>query len=112
MATNIPKAVLSTLITANHILHYNKVVDSFGHISVRNPTNPATFFLSGDLAPALVSSLEDLVEYNIEDASSVRKDARKGYIERYIHSEIYKKYPDVQSVGVSMFPATTPTDQP
>ncbi|KAF7846296.1 hypothetical protein BT93_L4656 [Corymbia citriodora subsp. variegata] len=95
---SVPESLLSTLVTANHILHYQSVVDAYGHISVRNPSNPATFFLSGSLAPALVSSLSDLVEYNVEDASAVREDAPRGYAERFIHSEIYKKYKDVNSV--------------
>ncbi|EME40355.1 class II aldolase like protein [Dothistroma septosporum NZE10] len=92
------KDLFSTLITANHILHYHSVVDAFGHISVRNPQNPATFFISKSLAPALVSQREDLEEYYVEDASPVNKDAPKGYAERFIHSEIYKKYKSVNAV--------------
>lgn len=30
-------ATLSTLITANHILHYHDILDAYGHVSVRNP---------------------------------------------------------------------------
>ncbi|KAL1301660.1 hypothetical protein AAFC00_005880 [Neodothiora populina] len=98
MAGTSQESVFSTLIAANHILHYHKVVDAFGHISVRNPANPSTFFLSGNLAPALVSGLQDLVEYRVEDAGAVREDAPRGYAERFIHSEIYKKWPEVNSV--------------
>ncbi|TKA52772.1 hypothetical protein B0A49_12243 [Cryomyces minteri] len=90
--------LLSKLITANHILHYHQVVDAYGHISVRNPSNPSTFFLSGSLAPALVSSPRDLVEYHVEDASPVNDDGRKGYAERFIHSEILKRFPGTNSV--------------
>ncbi|KAK4613060.1 Decarboxylase tropJ, partial [Fulvia fulva] len=78
--------------------HCHKVVDAFGHISVRNPQNPKTFFVSKSLAPALVSSREDLEEYRVEDASPVNEDAPKGYAERFIHSEIYKKYKGVNAV--------------
>lgn len=92
------KELFSTLITANHILHYHKVVDAYGHISVRNPQNPATFFISKSLAPALVSNRGDLEEYYVADASPVNKDAPKGYAERFIHSEIYKKFKGVHSV--------------
>ncbi|KAF2169524.1 hypothetical protein M409DRAFT_19938 [Zasmidium cellare ATCC 36951] len=92
------KDLFSTLITANHILHNHSVVDAYGHISVRNPQNPQTFFLSRSLAPALVSKREDLEEYYVEDASPVNKDAPKGYAERFIHSETYKKYSGVNSV--------------
>ncbi|KAK3115433.1 hypothetical protein LTR53_005235 [Teratosphaeriaceae sp. CCFEE 6253] len=88
----------STLITANHILHYHNVVDAYGHISARNPQDERTFFISKSLAPALVSSREDIEEYYVADASPVNKDAPLGYAERFIHSEIYKKFKGVQSV--------------
>lgn len=92
-------AIFSTLITANHILHYHSIVDAFGHISVRNPQDVSTFFLSRSLAPALVARRDDLEEYRVGDASAVHeKEGSKGYVERYIHSEIYKRYPGVQSV--------------
>ena len=92
------KELFSTLITANHILHYHNVVDAYGHISIRNPQDPSTFFMSRSLAPALVSSREDLEEYRVADASPVNPDAPKGYAERFIHSEILKKYKGVNSV--------------
>ena len=56
------RELFSMLITANHILHYHNVVDAFGHISVRNPQDPSTFFISKSLAPALVASREDIEE--------------------------------------------------
>ncbi|KAK3619084.1 hypothetical protein LTR56_018851 [Elasticomyces elasticus] len=88
----------ATLITANHILHYHNVVDAFGHISARNPQDDRTFFLSKNVAPALVSGRDDIEEYYVADASPVNKDAPDGYKERFIHSEIYKKFKGVQSV--------------
>lgn len=100
--------LFSTLITANHILHQQAVLDAYGHISVRNPQNPATFFVSRSLAPALVSSREDIEEYYVENASSVNKDASQGYAERFIHSEIYKRYADVNSVIHSHSEAVIP----
>lgn len=101
-------AVFSTLITANHILHYHKVLDAYGHISVRNPNNNLTFFLSKNIAPALVSSPEDLVEYYVSNASSVDPNAPAGYIERYIHSEVLKRFPEVNSVIHSHSEAVIP----
>lgn len=91
-------ALLTTLISANHILHYHSVVDAYGHISLRSPTNNSEFYLSGNRAPALVSNASDLVTYLVSDASAVSADAPKGYIERYIHSEILKRFPDVNCV--------------
>ena len=50
------------------------------------------------MPPALVSSQDDLVEYNVDGAEAVEKDARPGYLERHIHSEIYKRFPAINSV--------------
>ncbi|KAJ4286095.1 hypothetical protein N0V90_013444 [Kalmusia sp. IMI 367209] len=87
------------LVTASHILHYHGVLDAYGHISVRSPDSPTrTFWMPCNMPPALVSTPEDLVEYNIDDASAVEKNAKAGYIERYIHSEIYKRFPNVNAV--------------
>ena len=75
---------------------------------MRNPQNPSTFFISKSLAPALVSNRDDLEEYHVSDASPVDPKALKGYAERFIHSEIYKKYKDVQSVVHSHSEAVLP----
>ena len=80
-------------------MHYNGVVDAFGHISVRHPHKPDVMIMSANMAPALVRTGDDFVEYRIEDAQPVAKEgARGGFIERYIHSELFKKYPEVNSV--------------
>jgi ribulose-5-phosphate 4-epimerase/fuculose-1-phosphate aldolase len=89
---------ISMLITANHILHYHEVLDAFGHVSVRNPNNNSTFFLSLERPPALVSSVDDIAEYYVENGSAVDPSAGAGYAERFIHSGIYKLYPDIGSV--------------
>jgi len=86
------------LITSSHILHNYGVLDAYGHVSVRNPDNSSTFFLSRNIAPALLSSPSDILEYKIEDAEPVEKDAPKGFAERAIHSEIFKKFPSVNAV--------------
>ncbi|KAF1365841.1 arad-like aldolase/epimerase [Lizonia empirigonia] len=86
------------LVTASHILHCHDVLDAYGHISVRSPDNPATFWMPCSMPPALVSSADDLVEYHIESAEAVEKNAKPGYIERHIHSEIYKRFPGINSV--------------
>lgn len=101
-------ALFSTLITANHILHYHSVCDAYGHISVRNPQDPSTFFISKSLAPALVSSKEDIELYRVSDASPVNEGAPKGYVERFVHSEVYKKYKDVNAVIHSHSEAVLP----
>ncbi|RVX66287.1 hypothetical protein B0A52_09718 [Exophiala mesophila] len=54
--------------------------------------------MSANMAPALVRTRDDLVEYRVEDAQPAHEGARRGFLERYIHSEIYKRFPEVQSV--------------
>jgi len=100
--------LFSNLITANHILHHQKVLDAYGHISVRNPQNPATFFISRSLAPALVSRREDIAQYYVDDANPVDKNAPRGYVERFIHSELYKRYADVNTIIHSHSEAVIP----
>jgi ribulose-5-phosphate 4-epimerase/fuculose-1-phosphate aldolase len=73
-------------------------VDAYGHISFRSPEDPEIFVLSGNRAPALVSSLKDLIEYRVSDSSAVDPKAGRGFLERFIHSEIYKRFPEVNCV--------------
>ncbi|KAI9815144.1 MAG: hypothetical protein M1827_002987 [Pycnora praestabilis] len=87
-----------TFITASHILHHHGVLDAFGHISVRHPQKPNVFIMSQFIAPALIASPNDLIEYYVDDASPVDPSAGKGYSERCIHSEVLKRYPNMNSV--------------
>ena len=64
--------------------------------------------MSGDKAPALVSSPSDLIEYRVADSSPVDPNAKKGYQERFIHSELYKRFPDINSVVHSHSQAVLP----
>ncbi|KAL2419456.1 Decarboxylase tropJ [Exophiala dermatitidis] len=90
--------LLRDFISGSHILHYHGVLDAYGHLSVRNPTASDRFIMPRNLAPALLASEADLVEYHVADAEPVDPSAPNGYVERYIHSEIYKRYPGVNSV--------------
>src|SRR5665213_1085456 len=59
------QALLEDLVTANHILQDQGVVDGYGHISVRNPANPNHFYISRWLAPDLVT-VNDIVELDYD----------------------------------------------
>lgn len=97
--------VLEDLVLANRILFSEGVVDAFGHISVRNPGNPEHFFLARNMAPNTVTS-EDILEHDID--GNVIGDHRKPYLERFIHSEIYRSRPDVSAVVHSHSPSVIP----
>jgi HCOMODA/2-hydroxy-3-carboxy-muconic semialdehyde decarboxylase len=97
---------IADLVIANHILADQGVVDGFGHVSVRSVKNPNHYFISRSRAPALVTA-DDIMEYDLDD-NPIDAKGRKSYLERFIHSEIYKARPDVQAVIHSHSPAVIP----
>ncbi len=90
---------IAELVTANHILAHQGVVDGFGHLSVRSASNPKHFFMSRSLAPALVTRA-DILEFD-ENSNPVKAGGPQPYGERFIHGEIYRARPDVHAVSHS-----------
>jgi ribulose-5-phosphate 4-epimerase/fuculose-1-phosphate aldolase len=89
-------ALLEDMAVGSRILAELGVLDGFGHVSARHPTNPNHFLMSRSLAPALVTA-NDIMEFDL-DGNPVDARGRSVFIERFIHSEIYKARPDVMSV--------------
>src|SRR3979409_2442982 len=87
---------LRDLVTANRILAHEKVVDGFGHVSLRHPERPDRFFLSCSRSPELVE-LDDLMEYDL-DCNPIDQRGRPMYFQRPIHGAIYQARPDVKSI--------------
>lgn len=86
-------------ITGSHILHHQGVLDAYGHLSYRHPLNPAVFVMSRSIAPGTIASPDDLIEYHVADAEPVDSTTtKKGYAERHIHSEVYKRHAAVHAV--------------
>jgi ribulose-5-phosphate 4-epimerase/fuculose-1-phosphate aldolase len=90
------EARIEDLITASHILANEGILDSFGHTTVRSVTDPTHFFMPRAMPPALVTRA-DIVEVDL-DCKPVTPNAPRLNGERYIHCEVYKARPDVQSV--------------
>ena len=88
--------LIGDLVSANHILYNTQVLDAFGHISARDPDHADRFLLARSMAPALVGAA-DIVTYDL-DGNALGGDTRRGYVERYIHSEIYRARPDVMAI--------------
>ena len=84
------------LVLANRILSYEGIFDYLGHISVRNPQNPKTFFISRAIAPEQVLK-EDLLEVDL-DGKVLTKTKEAPYSETFIHAAIYAARPEVNSV--------------
>ncbi|KAF4336951.1 class II Aldolase and Adducin domain protein [Fusarium beomiforme] len=91
-----------------HILHLNQVLDAYGHLSFRHPLRSDVFIMSHSVAPGLVSSSTDLIAYRVDDAEPVEETSHKGYEERRIHSEIYKRHLHVHAVVHSHSEAVVP----
>ncbi|KUI64133.1 hypothetical protein VM1G_10895 [Cytospora mali] len=81
-----------------HVLHYHAVLDAYGHLSFRHPFNPQVFVMSKFIAPGTISSPDDLIEYHVSNAEPLDPSSVKGYSDRHIHSEVYKRHADVQAV--------------
>lgn len=102
------KQTYRDFISGCHILHYHRVLDAYGHLSVRHPHHSDRFIMSRYIAPATIASERDLVEYYVENAEPVDTNSPKGYSERCIHSEILKRFPEVNSVIHSHSEAVVP----
>lgn len=98
--------LLRDLVDANHILCHKRIVDAFGHVSVRHDKDPARFLLARNLAPGLVTA-DDILEFGL-DGEPISSDPPRLYLERYIHSEIYRARPDVMAVVHNHSPAVVP----
>ncbi len=99
-------ALLEDLAIANHVLASHGVLDAFGHVSIRHPGNPERFLMSRSLAPALVTTA-DILEYDL-DGNAVDPKGRTSFLERFIHSELYKARPDVKAVIHAHSPSVIP----
>lgn len=104
----VEKAYYRKLVDGSHILHYHNVLDAYGHLSFRHPYKADLFVMSRSVAPGSISSVGDLISYRIEDAEPLDQGAAKGYAERMIHSEIYKRHPHVGAVVHSHSEAVVP----
>jgi len=96
-------ALRGDLVTANHILFDQGVVDGYGHVSVRHPGNPNHFLISRWLAPDMVTD-GDILEVDF-DCKIVGTEKARLYSEVFMHGEIYRARPDVKSIVHTHAPA-------
>jgi ribulose-5-phosphate 4-epimerase/fuculose-1-phosphate aldolase len=99
--------LLQELVDANHILHHQGIADAFGHVSVRHDRDPTRFLLARNLAPVRVQAA-DILEYDVASGEPLSPDPPRLYLERYIHSEVYRARPDVMAVVHTHSPAVLP----
>src|SRR5580698_9157668 len=98
--------VIEELALANRILAHEGVLDAFGHVSVRHPTDPGRYLLSRSRSPLLIEP-DDILEFTL-DSGPVRPAKVHVYAERVIHGCIYQERRDVVAVCHHHAPAIMP----
>jgi len=94
------------IVVANRVLAEHGVIDGYGHVSARSATNPNRYYIARSLAPELVTEA-DIMEFDLDSNPIDQKD-RAMYSERYIHGQIYKSRPEVNSVVHNHSPSVIP----
>ena len=84
------------LVTANRIIANERVVDAYGHVSVRHPGKVDRYLLSRSRSPELVGP-GDIMEFDLA-GNPIGGDGRPAYLERFIHGAIYEARPDIHAV--------------
>ena len=97
---------LDDLAAASRILADQGVFDAAGHVSMRHPGRAGRFLMSRSLAPALVRA-DDIMEFTL-DCEPCDARGRTGFIERYLHGEIYRHRPDVMAIAHGHSPSIIP----
>ena len=98
--------LIAELALANRILAHEGVLDAFGHVSVRHPSDPGRYLLSRARSPLLIEP-GDILEYTL-DSAPVRPPKVHLYAERVIHGCIYQARSDVMAVCHHHAPAVMP----
>src|ERR1700681_3228727 len=98
--------LIAELALANRILGHEGVLDAFGHVSMRHPSDPGRYLLSRSRSPLLIEP-GDILEYAL-DSTPVRPPKVHLYAERVIHGCIYQARSDVMAVCHHHAPAVMP----
>ncbi|RJR38342.1 MAG: class II aldolase/adducin family protein [Desulfobacteraceae bacterium] len=87
---------IDQVVLANRILANENLLDALGHVSLRNPENPGTFFQSRSLSPMEVTR-QDILEIDLE-GNVVTTTSVRPYGERVIHAALLKARPEMNAV--------------
>lgn len=112
MNTGPASDMFDDLITAHRILVNEKVLDAFGHVSMRD-AHPDRFWLASAKPPNRVGKA-DLLSFGLSGEPAENTDLPL-FSERYIHSAIYAARPDIHAICHHHAPAIMPfclTDRP
>lgn len=91
---------------ANRMLANEGVLDAFGHVSMRHPTDPGRYLLARSRSPGVIEA-DDILEFTL-DSLPVEKPTVQLYAERVIHGCIYEAREDANAVCHHHAPAVMP----
>jgi HCOMODA/2-hydroxy-3-carboxy-muconic semialdehyde decarboxylase len=101
-----PDAAIEDLVAASRILANEGVLDAYGHVSVRHPSDPNRYLMARSLAPALITAA-DILEFDL-NSKPATLTAQRLFTERFIHGSIYQARPDVKAIVHSHSPTVIP----
>jgi 3-hydroxy-2-methylpyridine-4,5-dicarboxylate 4-decarboxylase len=84
------------VVLASRILANEGILDALGHVSLRNPENPNTFFQSRSLSPYEITK-DDILEIDL-DGNVQTKTTMRPYAERIIHASLLKARKEMNAV--------------
>lgn len=87
---------LREVIAAHRILVKERVLDAFGHVSIRDPQRRDVFWLARACPPSTVETA-DMIAHGL-DGEPCEPASVALFAERYIHSAIYAARDDVNAV--------------
>ena len=99
-------SLFQDLVIAYRILAEHGIIDAYGHISVRSPTDPERFWMARSIPPELVTE-SDLMEFDI-NSEPLDAQGRSPVNERFIHGEVYKLRSEVMAVVHNHSPSVIP----
>jgi len=67
------------LAVANRIVSHEGIIDAFGHVSIRHPTNPNRYLISRSRSPELVEP-DDILEFTLD---SVPGGTRMSFVQHF-----------------------------
>ena len=100
---------IKDLVIANRILANLGIVDAFGDISVRHPSDQGRFFVAGSVTPAIVE-VPDIIEFRL-DGDPVANGKRELPRERFIHAAVYEARSDAKAILKEDAPASPRLDE-
>jgi ribulose-5-phosphate 4-epimerase/fuculose-1-phosphate aldolase len=91
---------------ANRLLANEAVLDAFGHVSARHPSDPGRYLLARARSPGVIEPA-DILEFTL-DSTPVVPPTVQLYAERVIHGCIFEARPDVMAICHHHAPAVMP----